>query len=428
MERRNLKHRKIELKKDLYRHTIVFNIAENPWEAYNDFLGCLKVIEREGKTTSVILDFSKLHGSLYPPVAVSIACLVDYYRRYFGWSFSGRFVPDSYAEKAGFLNPIKVAGHKAILASGIFDKTIQFENPEEAAFISREIYRQLKRVVVCEQGVLGGLGWCINEVMDNVSTHANAPCGFFMAQIHNRKKVISISVGDLGCGLLASLRKSPDLTVPDEMAAIELATQKGVTESKAIGQGNGLYGLRRIVEHNQSHFSILSGHCSTAYDFGVGTITTKAKTPIVAEGARGTRVDFTLNYASRIDLRKALGGYEPYEDVDKDIDEMTMENGYLLFDVSKRSAGDYGSRKSGKMLRTELLNFVRSNAEKIVLDFGNVPMVDSSFADEFLGQLVPMFGFIAFNKRFIIYHANRDVETVLERAISIRAKELFDRE
>lgn len=421
------KERKIQLSKTEGGYLIEFRVAQNPWTTYNDFLGCLTIMQKERFSLSAILDFSRITGALYPQVAVSIAGLIDYYRERFGFVFKVVSNPGSYIEKINLPSPSRVIEREAALRHDIFDKVIRFENHKEASFISKEIYYQLKRAVVCERGVLGGLGWCINEVMDNVFAHAGAPCGYFMAQIHNRTKVISVSVFDLGCGLLASLRRSGKLDIEDEMAAIDLATQKGVTEDIKVGQGNGLYGLSKIIEHNQSHFSILSGHCSIAYDFGKNEKITKAKTPIVSEQARSTRVDFTLNYSARIDLRTALGGYEMYEEIDKDLESMSLESGALVFKIAEKSDGDYASRASGSRLRTELLNVANSSTERIILDFSDVQMIDSSFGDELVGKIILQIGFLSFNQRFVIQNANQDIRVVLERAISIRTKELFDK-
>ena len=419
-------HKNISLSSSGETYLVTVLIAQNAWTAYNDFLGCLQRIHRESPIADVTLDFSNLQGSIYPEVAISFAGLVEYFSKELGWTFHTKYKLDSYVKKAKMLSPIPVRGHKKFLSHGIFDKVIRFESPEEASFISLEIYRQLRRIVVCEEGVLGGLGWCMNEIMDNVTTHSNASCGYFMAQIHNRKKVVSVSVFDLGCGLLNSLKRAPDLTIDDEMHAIELATQKGVTENVKIGQGNGLYGLRKIIEHNKSHFSILSGHCSIAYDFGIGQVITKAKTPIVSEKTRATRVDFTVNYASRINLRTALDGYQMYEDIDKDIEEMSLDSGLLVFPVGEKANSDFVSRAAGRALRNELYNYMKACKEGIVLDFQGIPFVDSSFADEFLGKLVAQIGVLAFSRRCTLLHLTPDVQVVLERAISLRVKELFD--
>ena len=420
------KQKNIVLAKMGNDYVVSFRIAQNVWTTYNDFLRCLQRIRREAKTAEVLLDFSKTQGSVYPQVAISIAGLIEFFEREYGWAFRCKYKPGAYVERANLSHPIPVRAHKKYLSRGIFDKIIRFESPEEASFISLEIYRQLKRTIICEDGVLGGLGWCMNEIMDNVITHSDAPCGYFMAQIHNRKKVISISVFDLGCGLLNSLKRAPHLSINDEMHAIELATQKGVTENIKIGQGNGLYGLRKIIEHNKSHFSILSGHCSIAYDFGIGQTTTKAKTPIVSEKNRATRVDFTVNYASRINLRTALDGYQMYEDIDKDIDEMLLDDGHLVFPVREKSNGDFLSRNSGRAIHIELFNYMKVSKGTIILDFQGIPFIDSSFADEFLGKLVSRIGVLAFTQRFVLRNTSDDVRVVLERAISMRVKELFD--
>ena len=77
-------------------------------------------------------------------------------------------------------------------------------------------------------------------------------------------------------------------------------------------------------------------------------------------------------------------------------------------------------------MRIELLNISKENTGKMLLDFSGIDIIDSSFADELVGKLVLCLGFLGFNKRFAITDANYDVEVILERAISIRAKELFD--
>ncbi len=418
--------RRILLIKQTDDYTIHFDIASNAWTTYIDFLSCLKIIEREKTVASVILDFSELRSSLYPEVAVSIAALVDYYRESLGWSFTCHHKKDSYIAHANLLAPKRIERNKRWLSRNIFDKVIRFENANDAALISRTVYQQLVGSVVCEEGVLSGLGWCINEIMDNVFTHADTGCGYFMAQIHNRKKIITVSVFDLGCGLFNSLRRSPNIAVLNEMEAIELALQRGITENKQIGQGTGLYGLQRIVEHNGSHFSILSGRCSITYDYDSKNVSKKTRTPILSKAKRGTRVDFTINYSARIDLRLALGGYEMLEDFDMEMDDIALENGWLHFDVSERSGGDFGSRPSGQKMRIELLNFLKGSKERVIVDFQNVSIVSSSFADEFLGRLVKEIGFIGFTQRVQLLHVNKDVQVILERAISMRASELFD--
>lgn len=64
--------------------------------------------------------------------------------------------------------------------------------------------------------------------------------------------------------------------------------------------------------------------------------------------------------------------------------------------------------------------------EAIILDFQGIPFVDSSFADEFLGKLVSQIGVLAFCQRCTLLQLTPDVQVVLERAISLRVKELFE--
>ncbi len=55
------------------------------------------------------------------------------------------------------------------------------------------------------------------------------------------------------------------------------------------------------------------------------------------------------------------------------------------------------TRLSGINLRNEIINNFRETQRQIVIDFADLRVISSSFADEVLGKLVLEFGFFGFN-------------------------------
>jgi len=58
--------------------------------------------------------------------------------------------------------------------------------------------------------------------------------------------------------------------------------------------------------------------------------------------------------------------------------------------------------------------------QKIVIDFADVPLVSSSFADEAFGKLFLEMGPIAFGQRFQFQNLSDLVRQLIDRAISQR--------
>lgn len=419
--------RKVKLlKTDDSTYVVQFYNVSNVWQFYSNFIHSLNMISEESKSPNVLLDFSKMNGPVYSPSAVSISGVVDYYRDVEGWTFSfGNRSSRNYLEFTGFDHPINVSDHFDTIQKSAFNRVIRFNGSEEASLLSNEVLRQLKKRVVCEEGVLVGLSWCINEILDNIFVHSGAKYGYMMVQIHNHKKVINVSIFDLGCGLLNSLRKSVEFSPKDEMEAIELAVKRGVTENKQIGQGNGLYGLGKIVADNHGHLCISTGHCMVEFDGEKDVRNTKAQMPIVSPKHHGTRIDFTINYERKIDVVGALDGYIPLEPISQEIENMELEDGTVCIDVFDATNGDVGSRQSGKQLRLDLLNTLRMAKTPIALNFKSVDMITSSFADEVFGKMVVLIGFSRFNSSYRIVNANNYVMAIIDKAIGLRQKELF---
>lgn len=385
----------------------------------NDFISVLNKISKEN-SNNIILDFSNMTEQSYSSVHVAIAGIADYYQENKNINIRFKTKKEDYIAHTKTLKPFDAKKDELILKNNIFDKVISFSTTEEANFISEEIINKLKYSIECEEGVLVGLSWSINEIMDNVFNHSKAKKGFVMAQLHKRSKKVSISIFDTGQGLLNSLNQSGEFIPKDELEAIELATKQGVTGNRDVGQGNGLWGLKQIIEDNKGYLSIQTGHVNIVYNYEKSVENRFVNLPILDKNNLCTRVDFTIRFDNLIDVRKALDHYEPMEKINCDIQDLTNYDGWINFDVKKEATGGVGTRESGKRLRTYLLNMMKIDSNPIIINFKNIDMITSSFADEFIGKCVKEIGFIQFNLRCKILYSNEYVSGVLNKAISMR--------
>jgi len=110
---------------------------------------------------------------------------------------------------------------------------------------------------------LKAIEWSLNEITDNVISHAQSPIGGLL-QITNfgrEQKVVEFCVCDAGIGIPASLR-SGHKEIRSDQEALDKAIREGVTRDKRVGQGNGLYGSWRITQLSGGSFEIHAGNAS----------------------------------------------------------------------------------------------------------------------------------------------------------------------
>jgi len=107
---------------------------------------------------------------------------------------------------------------------------------------------------------LPALAWAVNETIDNIQIHADAPVpGTVCARIDPRTHVLDVDVVDVGRGIRASLGSVLEPWERTHGTAIKKAIQRGVARDPAVGQGNGLAGALAIAEQNGGHFSLCTG-------------------------------------------------------------------------------------------------------------------------------------------------------------------------
>ena len=98
----------------------------------------------------------------------------------------------------------------------------------------------------------------------------------------------------------------------------------------------------------------------------------------------------------------------------------TESDGHVVFRIIEESPS-FGSRLAGTPIRTKLMNLYQmSGKKKIVVDFANVPLISSSFADEVFGKLFLEIGPMAFMAKFDIRNAMETINQLIDRAIAQR--------
>lgn len=361
---------------------------------------------------------------IYPNACVPIAGIIQYYKQQ-GIEFNFEFETDSYLNKCSFSEPYSYTDEDDLDTAYAFplDKIYKFNSSLQVANLSQAYVNTLSSLCECESGVLDSINWCINEVMDNVLTHSECQEGYVMAQFHPTTKHIAFCVYDSGIGIYNTLKDSKHHPRV-EIDALTLAIQEGVGDGK--GQGNGLYGLYEAVLKNNGILSLTSGQSSIMLT-NTGETRKFNNVPTLSDKAKQTIVDFQINLDRKIDFKSIFSSINSrYEAFDIRIDNMLSETDeYIHYDVFALSQGT-GTREAGRRLRNDVINTLRREKRVIILDFGKVQTVSSSFIDEFIGKLVLRLGFINFNQIVRIENMNETVTLLCERSLYMRIKDEWE--
>ncbi len=271
-----------------------------------------------------------------------------------------------------------------------------------------------------ETGVISSVEWCLNEVMDNVLQHSMSGVGYVMGQMHKEKKRISICVADSGIGIYGSLKKSKHCP-RNAIDGLTMALQEKVTRDEHVGQGNGLWGLGKIVAENGGTLEIQSNSANLLYKEG-DTKTKETDEFNIGKYNNLTYVDFQMDYSHQTDVSKALNGYKP---LDMWLEEHETDD-YLYFSLQEDCVGT-GTRIAAQKFKNQIFNAWNEEKKKVVLDFTGINVVSSSFADELIGKIVAEKGFIYFSHYFEIRNLSEFNISVINRSVEQRmAQKYYD--
>lgn len=388
---------------------LIFEDLASP-TCLSDFNKHIYSITAEG-VLNIILDFSNTKR-IFPEACVPISAYISLLTSE-GISFNARNSPP-FLVACRMLSPVTVDTARHRDTNYPLAKMWRFTESGEVAQIVSMFVDALAAAHVCTTGVLEGFEWCLNEILDNVLQHSDGSAGFVMMQVHKLNNRLSICIADHGQGIFRSLSSSR-FRPTSALNAITLAVKSGVTRDPNIGQGNGLWGLSEIVRLNIGSMNIISGPAAIFFD-GQSTKTFE-RLPCNRE-RHGTSVIFQINTDKPIDVSTALGGGQ-YRHTNLRLESLETETGDHEIRVQSISHGT-GTRRSGLCVRTYVLNTFQEGANRVVLDFSDVGMISSSFADELVGKLVTHFGFIAFTQRIFLKNVNSTIQPLIDRSVAQR--------
>lgn len=360
------------------------------------------------------LDFSKV-DTIFPNSAVPVSGLIEYYtNRGLDLDIVGT---SDMVESTGILSPFEPENEEHLSTINILSKVLKFSSGNHVFWIVNAILREFERDDVFGSGVLHGLQWCINEAMDNVIQHSGQDCGYIMAQIHKSTKHVAITIFDSGQGIYNSLKDSPHhpRTAID---ALTMSLQERVTRDREVGQGNGMFGLRRVIEANQGRLALTSHAAS--YLLHGNIVRTFNRIPCPSWERASTTVDIQLGYDREVSIAEALK-FEgrSYVPVHARAEEMEDEAGQIRYLVREESEG-YGTRVAGARVRNDVINLMQEHHGGILLDFDGIDLITSSYADEFIGKLVDHFGFVGFNQLFRLINLSGLAQGIVHRSVAMR--------
>jgi anti-sigma regulatory factor (Ser/Thr protein kinase) len=294
-----------------------------------------------------------------------------------------------------------------------------FRNAEEQQrAVNRIVNAILGAIPHLDRRELAALEWSVNEITDNVLNHAQSGIGGLVqvSTFQRARKRVEYIVADAGVGIPTTLRETrPGLT--SDVEALQHAIREGVTRDKSIGQGNGLYGSYQICSHSKGFFQVESGYGKLVFTERSGLHVTTEKVPF--EGTLvAAQIDFSVPHLLEESLRFGGKPYTPVDYVETHYEQHQEET--VRF-VIKEESQSFGSRVAGAPVRVKLSNLARMcPGQRVVVDFSDVPLVSSSFADEVLGKLFVELGPMTFMQRFEFRNTASTVKQLIDKAIAQR--------
>ena len=295
----------------------------------------------------------------------------------------------------------------------------QFETPsQQQSLVDRMVDAILCSQTELSRSDLGAIEWALNEITDNVMNHADSPIGG-LAQLVNYKQSgrVEFVVADPGIGIPVSLRRGhPDLRWDTE--ALDQAIREGVTGNSSLGQGNGLFGTLELCQVGSGYLHLHSSYARFAYRSG-DQRTLSEQVPF-----RGTLVIAALDVSDPDALGEALRfGGRRHEPLDYIESHFELDESDVLLVKLADEADSFGARRAGASLRKKLRNIVKmSRGRRVVVDFSDVPLVSSSFADEVFGKLLVEIGPVRFMQTITLQGMSRIVSELVDRAMRQRSR------
>jgi hypothetical protein len=131
-----------------------------------------------------------------------------------------------------------------------------------------------------------------------------------------------------------------------------------------------------------------------------------------------------IKYDQPLSLEQALRFRgRPHDPVDLvELQYERTENGSLYLQLAKEGDG-FGSRASGLPVRNKVKNLIRiGSGDKLTIDFEDIPIISSSYADEVFGKLFVEMGALSFMQKIEFKNVDETIKGLIDRAIEQRTK------
>lgn len=153
-----------------------------------------------------------------------------------------------------------------------------------------------------------------------------------------------------------------------------------------------------------------------------GKVRTFKEIILLSKNQQATTVNFHLNLDKDISIKEAIGGSDL---VDLYIEEMEDDYDRLIFKISDVASGT-GTRESGLKIKNEVINLYKKARKPVIIDFSDIGIISSSFADEFIGKLVTELGFYQFQSIFTLVNMNKTIQSIVQKALNQRMSNSFN--
>jgi len=134
----------------------------------------------------------------------------------------------------------------------------------------------------------------------------------------------------------------------------------------------------------------------------------------------GTSVSGQIKMNKSFLIGEALSfeGMLPYKPVNIIDLQYEMEDKDCLLIKMKTETTGFGTRNAGRQMRTKILNLINSRPNfPIYMDWEGIPVISSSFADEYMGKLFLDLGPLDFSARVRNKNMELLVKQLLDKAI-----------
>lgn len=378
-------------------------------------MSCIHQATKISRYKDILLDFSALKSIGYnvmPPIASYIRSLLRSDNIDFEYVEPRIFATRTRIENAGLAHFLSHRKYPKVQLNSSDPILQQFRSTDDASAANDRILNAVLRTAKISRKNLSALEWAIDEITDNVLNHSQSKVGGFI--IHSKlpyHNIVEFVVADSGIGVNRSLG------IADEVEAVEQAIQEGVTRNKISNQGNGLYGTYRIALESNALFSLRSNH-GNLYVNSDGE--THARREHITYP--GTHILCQID-CDRPDLIERAFVFRGKQHVPGfDYVERKLETSEEDIRIPARNiCKTFGSRKSGLEARNYILNMISAlSGNKVLIDFDEVFVISSSFADEAFGKLFVLLGPMLFMNTVELINADPAVEALINRAIMLR--------